>query len=60
MALGVLLWGTELAAPVLGRSALVTRFWLGRIAARDRLAVAVRIVIGLNTSLPGGDRGASG
>lgn len=51
--LGALLWGTELTAPVLGWTSLWARFWLGRLAARDRLAVAVRTVIGLNTPLNG-------
>ncbi len=46
-AFGALLWGIELTAPVLGWRAPVSRFWLGRIARRDRLAVAIRIIIGL-------------
>jgi Zn-dependent protease with chaperone function len=58
LVLGALLWGTELAAPVLGRTALWPRFWLGRLAKRDQLAVAVRIVIGLNVRLPSGGSGA--
>lgn len=59
LVLGALLWGTELATPVLGWTAVGTRFWLGRLARRDQLAVAVRTVIGLNTPLPApgvGDR----
>jgi Zn-dependent protease with chaperone function len=57
LALGALLWGCELTGPVLGWTAFGTRFWLGRVAARDRLAVAIRIVIGLNMSLPGATGG---
>jgi Zn-dependent protease with chaperone function len=51
VALGALLWGTELAGPVLGRS-LWTRFWLGRVAHRDRLAIAIRIIIGIHMPTP--------
>ncbi|GIH14393.1 GPP34 family phosphoprotein [Rugosimonospora africana] len=50
--LGMLLWATEASRPVLGRSALAHRFWLGRQAARDPLMVAVRTVTGLHTDLP--------
>jgi len=57
LALGALLWGCELTGPVLGRTAFGTRFWLGRVAARDPLAVAIRIVIGLNMPLPGATGG---
>lgn len=58
VALGALLWGCELTGPVLGRTAVGSRFWLGRVAARDRLAVAIRTVIGLHMPMPGG--GGSG
>jgi Zn-dependent protease with chaperone function len=51
IAFGALLWGVELAAPVLGWRTPVSRFWLGRIARRDRLAVAIRIIIGLHMPL---------
>lgn len=51
MVLGALLWGTELAGPVLGSTSVSARHWLGRLAARDRLAMAIRIVIGLNIRL---------
>jgi hypothetical protein len=51
MALGVVLWGAELAGPVM-RTSLFSRFWLGRLAARDWLAVAVRTVIGVHIRLP--------
>jgi Zn-dependent protease with chaperone function len=52
IAFGALLWGVELTAPVLGWRAPVSRFWLGRIARRDRLAVAIRVVIGLHMPTP--------
>ena len=51
LALGALIWATELAVPVLGRTALASRFWLGRIARHDQLAAAARAVIDLNTPL---------
>jgi Zn-dependent protease with chaperone function len=61
MALGSLLWGAEVAGSVLGWRALVGRFWLGRIAARDPLAVAIRIVVGPHfRPLAGGGGGAGG
>jgi hypothetical protein len=54
IALGGLLWGAELTAPVLGWTSLATRFWLGRVAKRDPLAVAIRIVVGLHMPAHGG------
>ncbi len=60
LALGVLLWGTELTAPVLGRRSLWLRFWLGRAARRDRLAVAIRTVIGLHMPVPATGSGGAG
>ncbi len=56
--LGMLLWGIELLKPVIGRSMVVPRFWLGRLAARDPLMVAIRTVTGLYMPLPTG--GTSG
>jgi Zn-dependent protease with chaperone function len=44
--LGALLWAVEITPTVLGRTSPVTRYGLGRLAARDRLAMAVRTVIG--------------
>jgi hypothetical protein len=52
MALGALLWGTELADSVLGWRSRWSRFWLGRVSSRDRLAVAIRTVIGIHIRLP--------
>lgn len=57
MALGALLWGTELAGPVLGWRSRTSRFWLGRVARRDRLALAIRTVIGIHIQLPYTPRG---
>jgi len=45
--LGTLLWGIELLKSVTGIRMKVSRFWLGRLAARDPLMVAIRTVIGL-------------
>jgi Zn-dependent protease with chaperone function len=59
LALATLLWATELAAPVLGRTALGSLFWLGQVAKRDELAVAVRTVIGLGAPLPHQNSGGS-
>lgn len=50
--LGMLLWATEMLRSVLGRTALIPRFWLGRLAARDPLMIAIRTVIGLYMPLP--------
>lgn len=50
--LGMLLWATEMLKPVLGGTALISRFWLGRLAARDPLMIAIRTVIGLHMPLP--------
>jgi hypothetical protein len=59
--LGGLLWGAELTAPVLGWTSLASRFWLGRVAKRDPLAVAIRIVVGLHMPAPSsGYGGGSG
>ncbi|HEY2792977.1 MAG TPA: M48 family metalloprotease [Micromonosporaceae bacterium] len=50
--LGTLLWGLDQVPQVVGRRALAARFWLGRLAARDPLMVAIRVVIGLYMPLP--------
>jgi Zn-dependent protease with chaperone function len=50
--LGALLWGTELTGSVLGWQSIWSRFWLGRVASRDRLAVAIRTIIGIPIRLP--------
>jgi len=52
MALGGLLWGTELDGSVLGWRSATSRFWLGRVSRRDRLAVAIRTVMGFHIRLP--------
>jgi Zn-dependent protease with chaperone function len=57
--LGMLLWATEMLKPVLGRTALIPRFWLGRLAARDPLMIAIRTVIGLYMPLPSDGSGGS-
>ncbi|WP_433044675.1 GPP34 family phosphoprotein [Dactylosporangium sp. CS-033363] len=49
--LGVLLWATETAGAVLGRQAVQARFLLGRIAAEDPIARAVRTVAGHGVSV---------
>ena len=50
--LGKLLWGVELTLPVLGRRAVATRFWLGRVAAQDPLMMAIRVVTGIHMPAP--------
>ncbi|WP_433204214.1 GPP34 family phosphoprotein [Dactylosporangium sp. CS-047395] len=50
--LGVLLWATETAGAVLGRQAVQARFLLGRIAAEDPIARAVRTVSGHGVRVP--------
>ncbi len=50
--LGMLLWAMESLKPVLGMTAIIPRFWLGRLAARDPLMIAIRTVIGLHMPLP--------
>ncbi len=48
--LGALVWATELSGHVLGPAALVTRLRLGRQAAGDPLALAVRQVVPLTAT----------
>jgi hypothetical protein len=50
--LGTLLWGTELIGPILGWRSSWSRFWLSRLARQDRLALAIRTVIGIPMPLP--------
>jgi Zn-dependent protease with chaperone function len=52
LVLGKLLWATEQLSRLYRRVALVSRFRLGRVAARDPLAMAIRIVVGIHMPLP--------
>ncbi|MBO0867465.1 MAG: M48 family metallopeptidase [Micromonosporaceae bacterium] len=52
MTLGMLLWGVELSGRVLGRRALLLRFWLGRHARRDPLVMAIRTVMSIGLPTP--------
>ena len=52
LVLGALLWGTELIGSLLGWRSSWSRFWLGRLARQDRLALAIRTVSGITMPLP--------
>ncbi|GGM37516.1 GPP34 family phosphoprotein [Dactylosporangium sucinum] len=49
VALGMVLWATELSGQVLGRRAVLARWQLARFGARNNIARAVRVVIGLGS-----------
>ena len=53
----LLLWAAEMTKAVLGWAVVLPRFFAGRLAARDPLMVGVRIVTGLNITLPTPIRG---
>jgi hypothetical protein len=50
--LGTLLWGLDILPHVLGRREFAARFWLGRLAARDPLMMAIRVIFGLYLPMP--------
>jgi Zn-dependent protease with chaperone function len=51
-ALASLLWATELAGPAFGFAGLPARLYVGRVAARDQLAMAVRHVLSFPSPTP--------
>lgn len=49
VALGMMLWATELSGQVLGRRAVLARWQLGHFGTRNTIARAVRIVTGMGS-----------